>query len=158
VQGRVVQTLLAYFAGAIDADGFVTIQRCTPSPKRVDGRRRTYCVAKLGLSQTDADVPEMMLEQFGGSIHVHTPKNPRHRAVHQWSVTNQKAAMVLRAIRPFLVLKGEQADLACRLAERIAACPAGKPLPPQEFDARAHLYAALTALNKPRNRRVHHLA
>jgi hypothetical protein len=146
----------AYLAGAIDADGFITISRSTPSATRKDGRRSTYYTAKVGLSEIHPAIPNLLHETFGGWLGGHTPKNPQHRPWHTWQATNQIAAQAVRALLPYLRLKRQQAELVITFAERVAATPPGLIIP-EEIAERERLYFAVTALNEPRNRRVHPL-
>jgi hypothetical protein len=151
-----METTYAYLAGAIDADGFITISRSTPSATRKDSRRSTYYTAKVGLSEIHLTIPELLHKTFGGWLGSHTPANPAHRTWHAWQATNQVAATALRALLPYLRLKREQALLVITFAERVASTPRGV-IPATELAERERLYFAVTALNEPRNRRVHPL-
>ena len=146
--------LYAYLAGAIDADGFITISRSTPSKTRRDGRRSTYYTAKIGLSEIKATIPDLLQGTFGGWRGIHVPKDPRHRPWHLWQATNQLAASALRHLLPHLRLKRRQAQLVIEFAARTARTRRG-PIGDDERGAREHLYVEVTRLNDPRNRRVH---
>lgn len=153
-----METLYAYLAGAIDADGFITIQRSTPSATRKDGRRSTYYTAKVGLSETNPIIPTLLYETFGGWLGTHQPKNPNHRCWYVWQSTNQLAANVVNALMPFLRLKRRQAELLLEFCEQVAATPPGKPISPDQTAIREALFYDVTSLNEPRNRRVHRVA
>jgi len=152
-----METTYAYLAGAIDSDGYITIYRSTPKPGRADGSINTYYGVKLGLSQVDTRIADLLHQTFGGYRGHHTPKNPAHLPWHIWSVTNQSVIPILQALLPHLRMKGEQARLCIELAERIKATKGGHPRSLQEMAERQRLWAAVTRLNRPRNRRVHHL-
>jgi hypothetical protein len=151
-----MDTTYAYLAGAIDADGFITISRSTPSATRKDGRRSTCYTAKVGLSEIHPTIPTLLHETFGGWLGSHTPANPAHRKWHTWQATNQVAASALRLLLPYLRLKQEQAFLVVSFADRVATTPRGA-IATDELAERERLYFAVTALNEPRNRRVHPL-
>lgn len=154
------QLIYAYLAGAIDADGFITIARSTRRQGERYAHRPTYYNAKIGFSETSPIVPTLLKETFGGSCFEHQPKNPGHKRWYSWQIQSVKAAASLRLLLPYLRLKKQQAELVLQLAElmtaqrkrsmRIAADPA--------ITAERHaLWEAVTKLNAPKNRRVHFL-
>ena len=151
-----MDSIYAYLAGAIDADGFFTIQVSRPSPSRIDGRRTVYYTPKVGFSEIHPIIPDLLHQTFGGWRGMHTPKNPAHRPWHIWQATNALAADVARHLLPHLRLKRRQAELIIELQERITSYrPKGRSVSEEEATERHRLYVALTQLNKPRNRRVH---
>jgi hypothetical protein len=159
--------LYAYFAGAIDADGFISIQRA----HRRGGRRYerftfvpTYYTAKIGFTGTaEPTVQELLREAFGGSVYKHTPKNAAHKPWHSWQATNKKAAFACKALIPYLQTKRRQAELAvelCHLCDQQWKEIKRTQKPPyritQEMEQLRHaIWEQVTLLNDPRNRRVH---
>jgi hypothetical protein len=153
--------LYAYFAGAIDADGFITVQR---SVKRSLPWQPTYFEAKVGFTGTAAPtVQNLLREAFGGSVYMHQPKNPAHKAWWTWRASGTNAETALVAILPFLQTKGEQAKFAIELIRMQreqwdAIKRTTKPpyrIPEEMMEARNELWERVTRLNEPRNRRIH---
>lgn len=159
-------TTLAYLAGAIDADGFITIQRTRRNVKENTCGPVVYYLAKLGLSQTERIVPDLLVATFGGKVTTHRPKNKKHKTVYLWHSSNASAVVALTALLPHFRLKRRQAELALELGglvtsqwETIKATT--KPpyrIPPKFTAQRERLWRAVTNLNSPKNRRVHFAA
>jgi hypothetical protein len=154
-----METTCAYLAGAVDADGFISIGRKVGYRRKKDGRTVTYYVVKIGLSETSPIIPDLLQSMFPAWRGEHQPKNPLHKRWHIWQATNHKAKEPLERLLPYLRLKGQQAQLALDLIDLMARQNSGrfmaKPLTVDEEAARAALYEAVTTLNDPRNRRVH---
>ena len=149
----------AYLAGAIDADGFISIGRKTGYRRKRDGREVTYYIVKIGLSETSPIIPDLLQSIFPAWRGEHQPKNPGHKRWHIWQATNQKAREPLTRLLPHLKLKHRQAETAIALLDLMAEQNAGRfmatPLTTEQELARARLYAQVTTLNSPRNRRKH---
>lgn len=157
-------TTLAYFAGAIDADGFISIQRTIRKVGKRYATAPTYYTAKVGFTGTaDPSVQEMLKATFGGSVYTHRPKNKAHKPWHSWQATNQKTKACLMAVRKYLISKRGQADLTLEfisLCDRQWREVKRTQIPPYRITAamqkeRERLWLAVTRLNSPRNRRVH---
>lgn len=157
------QILYAYFAGAIDADGFISIQRTV---KKSKPWHPTYHTVRVGFTGTVGTVVQDLLrENFGGSVYVHIPKNKNHKPSHSWQASGKKAKVVLIAIAPYLLVKQEQAHLGIEFQElmerqRKEMLKIQKPpyhITPEMLIERNRLWEAVTRLNNPKNRRVHFL-
>jgi hypothetical protein len=153
----------AYLAGAIDADGYITIGRSTRKVGNRYGHTPTYYVAKVGFVETSPIIPDLLKETFGGSTYQHQPKNPSHKRVYSWQVSSKIAGPTLHALMPFLRLKQCQAELTLALIEmmrrhwcemRATQVPPFRITQKMESERRA-LWEQVTRLNDPRNRRVH---
>ena len=108
-------TLYAYFAGAIDADGFISIQRTT---KKSKPWQPTYHTVKVGFTGTAKPIVQNLLkEHFGGSVYTHIPKNQNHKPWHSWQASSKKAKATLIAIVPYLLIKKKQAQLGIEFQE-----------------------------------------
>src|SRR6266566_4252715 len=152
-----LDTLYAYLAGAIDADGFITISRSTPSSTRKDGRRSVYYTTKVGLSEISPVIPDWLYQTFGGWRGIHQPPNPQHKVWYVWQVTNAKVGVVLQLLLPYLRLKRGQAELVLQFVELMSSYKpsVGNLLSFEQTAQRAHLWEEVTRLNAPRNRRIH---
>jgi hypothetical protein len=154
-----METTYAYLAGAIDADGFISIGRKVGSRPRADGSKPIYYVVKVGLSETSPIIPDLLQETFPAWRGGHQPRNPAHKRWFIWQATNQKAREPLLRLIPHLRLKRQQAELALQFLDLLAKQNAGRfmalNLTPEQEAEREELYRGVTHLNAPRNRRVH---
>lgn len=150
--------LYAYFAGAVDADGFITIGRSTRKVGERYAHRPTYYIAKVGYVSTDKTVPCLLRESFGGSLNEHQPKNTAHKLVYLWQCTNAKAGTVANALLPYLRMKRAQAVIVLEFIRRMDSRRHREMklgVTPEIEAERRELWEAVTHLNAPRNRRVH---
>ena len=104
------ETILAYLAGVIDSDGFITIHRSTR-------KGRHYFGAVIGISGTRREPHDLAVEVWGGRVSSYTPANPRHRIQHQWTRTGFGAMPAIYDVLPYLRVKQQQAVLALECQE-----------------------------------------
>ena len=143
-------TVLAYLAGMIDADGYITITRSVR-------KGRIYHGPQVGIAGTRSEPHELAASIWGGGVYCYTPRNPKHRPQFQWSRTGAAAITVIEAISPYLRVKAEQAYLASRLWEHLEC---GRDEDPYlwfgpEYDpiaAREEMRVEAILLNQSRNR------
>jgi hypothetical protein len=140
--------VLAYLAGVIDSDGYVTIQRTRHAG-------RTYYGARIGVSGTRRQPHDLAASLWGGTVSRYTPKNLRHRAQFQWSRSGVAAATAINEVLPFLRVKAEQARIALELNEHLELGRAVDPYPwfGPDYDAAVHaeeLVAEIRPLNQDR--------
>jgi hypothetical protein len=110
---------LAYLAGVIDSDGYITIQRSSHA-----GRR--YYAAKIGIAGTRREPHDLAASMFGGKVSRHVPRRSRHRVQYQWSRSGAGAVVAILAVQPYLRVKGAQACIALELQERVDEARAGR--------------------------------
>lgn len=139
-------TTLAYLAGMIDADGYITINRSVR-------KGRVYHAPQVGISGTRRQPHDLAASIWGGNVGCFTPRNPRHRPVFQWTRQGRTAVEAITAIRPYLLIKGAHADLALDLWADIEDGHDDDPFPwaPANYDptpARDALRADLVDLNQ----------
>lgn len=122
----------AYLAGFIDGDG--SICRCGGS------------VIALHVANTDKRVLDWIRVRFPvtGAINFHRRRKTHRRDYWTWDVTGRQVAPVLYGVRPFLVLKSGQAEIALEL---ISAIGTENPLSASSRANRANLLAHLSQLN-----------
>jgi hypothetical protein len=119
----------------IDCEGWVSIT----------GRHANQII--VGVLNTDPRLLAWLQSRFGGYIsppRVRT--NPRAKPAWTWLLWSPRAQVFLRAIRPYLILKGEQADIA--LAFALLLGPKGKRLTPARQVPRDALRRRLRVLNR----------
>lgn len=105
---------LAYLAGMIDADGFI-------SAHKRNHNGRIYCGPLIGIAGTDPAPHQLAHSVWGGSLTAYTPKNPKHRLQHQWQCVGLRAATAIKDILPYLLTKRRQAEIAIEMWEMIDA-------------------------------------
>lgn len=113
---------LAYLAGVIDSDGFITINRSVRNGKE-------YFGAVIGISGTRTEPHELAASLWGGKVACYQPKNPRHRAQFQWSRQGDAAVGPILAVQPYLRIKQEQARIALEAQEHILDGRGDDPYP-----------------------------
>ncbi len=103
---------LAWAAGIIDGEGCILI------------KEGVALRVVVNVENTD---PRMLIElrlAFGGSIALRKGvSKSKRRPIWQWDISAKKAEAMLTAIRPYLICKGDQADIA--LAARAHTKPGG---------------------------------
>jgi hypothetical protein len=103
---------LAWMAGFFDGEGYIGISR-TGGHFRLRGH-----ALRVAVTQVTRE-PLVPFSLFGGNLHLrqHSPR-PNERRIYQWHSSAGVAAECLRTLRPYLRLKGEQADVAIAFQER----------------------------------------
>lgn len=153
------ETDLAYLAGVLDSDGFITVARTTKKLRRGTAESTsTYYSARAGIAGTRRQPHDFAASLFGGSVHAHEPKNAAHRIQFNWSVSSRLAAVMLRAVRPYLLVKTEQADLVLQLQDLVERQYAeirvtqgqGRRVPPEMVAERERIFQAVRDLNQDR--------
>jgi hypothetical protein len=142
--------VLAYLAGIIDADGYITIQRSVH-------KERLYFGPKVGIAGTRREPHDLASSLWGGNVGCYHPKIAGHLPQFQWSRNGASAVKVIEAVRPFLRIKGEQADLAIDLWEHLEFGRGDNPYPwfGPGYDATSHshfLCEEMIGLNQSRSR------
>lgn len=105
---------IAYLAGIIDADGFISAHR-----KR--HRDKVYCGPLIGIAGTSPEAHLLAKETWGGSFFEYIPKNPQHRRQYQWQSVGKVAARAIHDLQPHLRIKCFQAQLAAEMWNLITA-------------------------------------
>lgn len=143
---------LAYLAGMIDGDGYVTITRSSHKGK-------LYHAPQIGIAGTRREPHDLAASIWGGTVSCYKPKIAGHRPQFQWSRTGAFAAAAIEAIQPYLRVKYEQAELALDLWEHRedGRFSIDDPFPwfPADYDPIAHreqMRAAMIDLNQSRRR------
>lgn len=104
------RTDLAYAAGILDGEGCISIAyvRCSSKPDR-------YHVLNIHVSNTSPELLIWLRERFQGSV-CRMSDNRKgklgRRPIFQWQITAKQAHEFLVAVRPYLLVKAKQADVA----------------------------------------------
>ena len=113
---------LAYLAGVVDSDGYITIHRSTRNGAR-------YYAAQIGIAGTSPEPHDLAASLFGGKVSCYKPLNPGYRPQYQWSRTGRAAAAIIELLRPYLRVKARNADLAIDLQIHVDEGGGDDPFP-----------------------------
>jgi hypothetical protein len=105
----------AYAAGLVDGEGCVYVAH--------RNERNFYPRVDIGMSEKGLPALRMLQSTYGGTIRQTRQRSERWEAAKAWAVFGPAAASFLERIRPFLVLKAEQADLAVGLQRMVDSMP-----------------------------------
>lgn len=139
-------TVAAYLAALIDGEGtigiFKTMGQRSLSP--------SYYV-QVTVVNTNTTLMRWLVDEIGGSSEPRKDsksRDPRHKQAHHWRVHGLNVDALLEAIRPYLICKRKQADLALQLR---ALYRQGSVLTPADLSAREALKQQMHVLNKRGN-------
>jgi hypothetical protein len=107
---------LAYAAGIVDGEGTIGITEIGARPKK--GRKNPQHRIYVAVAMTDAAIPLLMSEMFGGSVNTYHYHPERNRPQTRWSLSGKRAVLCLEALLPYLRLKNAQAELAINFQEK----------------------------------------
>jgi hypothetical protein len=147
---QIEPTVLAYLAGMIDGDGYITITRSTRKGK-------DYFGAQVGIAGTRREPHDLAASLFGGKVSCYQPANPNHRPQFQWQRMGKAAVPVLGAILPYLLIKSQHAVLALELQEHAEQITYEDPFPwfGPDYDplpAMRRMREEMIEMNQSRNR------
>src|SRR5882762_2657083 len=112
---------LAYLAGIIDGEGYIQISPGGEIRSKYGIRHHQI---GLGCTMVRPEVIYILQEAFGGKVRRVNPKKEK-RHVHSpqfvWIIRSKLAAAAIARIRPFLILKTKQADLALAFQKTMRA-------------------------------------
>lgn len=105
----------AYAAGLFDGEGCVLLM---PGPAEARHRIRL----KVELVQVDPACLYWLQLHFGGRVYLRRERgSPRCRFAHRWNLCGPHAVEFLRLVRPYLLVKAAQADVAFEFYELVQA-------------------------------------
>ena len=139
---------LAYIAGFFDGEGSVTIQR---QKYRSKNRSGVQLFLYIKISNTDKSILETMRAFFGAG-HVCSNGLPKknQRKSWQWQASASSALLVLKKLRPSIILKARQFDLAVQFQGRLNSYKhrSIRIVSPEELDYRKRIKSQITDLNR----------
>ena len=154
------KTLLAYLAGVIDSDGYISIKRSTYGQRVLGKNWNPQYQERVGIKQVSPVVIDLLKETFGGYRGTEKPSARNGQPLHIWQGTNRIGAQALIALRPYLRIKAAQADIALRLrasknspAARLRGSPAKRKQAATVIAERERLFNEVKALNDTRPQR-----
>ena len=140
--------VLWYAAGIIDGEGCISINKFSPSKPSLSPRYTPL----VFVGNTQRLLVEWLLRHFGGTIQTR-PGNARHRDCFIWVLPGPRARAFIAALRPYLMLKGSQADVLLEYYASLVSFKGGcnkrqRRVQPEELARREGLYRQIRALNK----------
>jgi len=137
---------LAWAAGFIDGDGFITIQN---RKSVVNGKSYLGTYLRVGACQAKQDVLLELQSLFGGSIRPKNsgPNRDRYNRKPQWiwSLSTKQAADALAQLLPFMIHKKEVALLALEFQKTMSVDK--KELSDSVVEARKKFQADIAYIN-----------
>lgn len=106
---------LAYCAGVVDSDGCISVKRSTYSMRVLKEAKQPLYSERICVKQIEAVT--LLKDLFGGNLRLEQPRGPNNRMMYCWNITDLRAANALAALRPYIRIKGKQADNCLRLRE-----------------------------------------
>jgi len=137
-----------YLAGLMDGEGYISIK-----PPYILGRTHYKPTIKMALTDKTAYILFEIKELLGGHIYKRTFQNKNFNDAYCWEVsTFETTKKVLDYIRPYLILKREQAEIVNEFlkTKSITMNTDGTftAINPQVLAKRQRLYNLVKALNK----------
>ena len=105
-------TELAWLAGFLDADGWVSISRHT--------QRYSACAGFVTTSVKTKNRIAELLDKYGSKylVHLRSPNNPRHTPRYDFEIRGlERVRVFLKLVLPYLVTKLEEAELALKFID-----------------------------------------
>ena len=125
----------AYLAGLIDGEGSISL---------VKGQTRIH--PRLEIYNTNRDVLDWVASVFGGTVCSVGRAHLSHKPEYVWHCGPQHAQTVLEVCRPYLKIKGRQADIFTEF--HATKTPYGYDTSPDVKANRLALVASMRVLNK----------
>lgn len=137
---------LAWAAGFMDGDGFITIQN-----RKTKHKDKVYCghYLRVGACQASLKPLEKLQSLFGGSIRSKNsgpnPHNYNRKPQWMWTLSTNEAKNALEQLLPYLVHKQEVAELALRFQASMSDNK--KELTDELKEFRTKIQADIAAIN-----------
>lgn len=139
---------LAYAAGFFDGEGHICISFATA--RKCRGHSYDRYMLSVSMSQNDPVALQWLAARFGGNVRQLKASRGYDKKIYRrwdWSLACQNAMEFLLLLRPFLMVKGEQADIAIEFQRTMDM--RRKPTPPDMLDKRRELYERIRAVRRP---------
>ncbi len=145
---NLTETERAYLAGLFDGEGCVGLYK----------ERQGKCDVMVTITNTDAAIMQWLVNKTGiGTVCSKAKPRPGWNQGWIWQIRNRiDAKIFLDAIRPYLLIKADQADLLLTLldAEQKAQCGRFRKVPDAIAAMRASTIAGLKRMKPTNNIRI----
>lgn len=108
---------LAYMAGIIDGEGSICVYSFFASPHQRNGKRYLRHSTMLSVSNTSTALMDWIVERFGSKMRTVKRTRQDWKQAYHWQVGYARAAEILQAVLPYLVIKRRQAELLIEFQE-----------------------------------------
>lgn len=139
---------LVYLAAMIDGEGSISLHK--QRPKHRENWSWSYTVI-VQITNTDRRLIDWLSDTFAGYVNFRSMRevNPRWKDRYGWFACSSYGYHVLKLARPYLKLKGEQADLVTEFYEGNynLRAPSRAKISDEENERRARIAARLHELN-----------
>lgn len=147
---------LAWSAGLIDGEGCITISYSEAI--HFKGSRNPVHSLYLKVTMTHEPTIRHIHDLFQlGSVQVHLPgktAKANWNVAYSWLCCSNQAAQAIRMVRPYLITKANEADIALEFAAIPRSKGSSNTIPPEVIQARHDCYIRLSQAkptNKARN-------
>lgn len=144
-------TKLAYLVGVIDGEGCIGIRRT----KTTGTWKSTRYAAIVTVGSTSRALIEDLMAAFRVGCVTYRYPTKTKRSCYVWTVSSVGARQVLRLLRPYLIVKREQAAVLLEFIDNFDSFKDARPgkkggllVSPEELARRERLYQQLRALNR----------
>lgn len=136
-----------YAAAFTDGEGCVTVRY---SQLKLKQGYNYSAFASVTVSQADPHGVILLWfqERWGGSVRNKPEGKTNARNAWEWCIVSQQAYKFLDDVRPYLRIKGPQADNALLLRDLRLARGRGNAMTPEEIERRQEIKAEAMRLNK----------
>lgn len=135
----------AYLAGIIDGEGCITIMR----RKHVERGERPRYTLEVVVINTDYSLIEWLQARFGGNVLKRNLRSKKWADTWRWRTSNLHSEAILRRVRPFLIIKARQADVALRFRDTFATHACRFRMPTEAvYEKREELREEIQFLNR----------
>lgn len=133
------ETDKAWAAGIVDGEGSIFVMK----QKRKDRERDTNYLLRVSVQSTDPFMTAELkaLWPDGAEFGVHRDNRPECSDTMKWQLNGKKAAVFLQTIRPYMRVKGSQADLAIEFQS--STKKHWMHMQPEDYEKQAYLCQAL---------------
>ena len=143
-EGLSTREQMIWLACAIDGEGHICIERANPSGKY---RRPRYWPI-VSVSNTNLDFLQKVRGIFDAPIYRTKKEDATRKAQWHWQASSRRALLIIEQVRPFLTIKGPQADAIIEYMAGITKENTGKRITDEETARREMYYLRLRAMNK----------
>jgi len=136
---------IVYAAGMLDGEGYVSVKKSFTSR---DPNWSTHYRIYVSVANTYEPVILWFKNKFGGSIKYAQRGRVEigHKPCYSWVISAKAAVLFLKLVRPYLIIKKEQADFCMAFQDTVTRT--GFRLSEDVLARREELYQNVKALNK----------
>lgn len=137
--------VLAYAAGIFDGEGSVMIRHLR---KKGEAEKKYHSLA-VSVTSTDPRLTDWLVARFGGTVNSagRAHINHNYKRAYSWVLHSRGAEAFLRVVRPYLIVKADQTDVAFEFCATIQELGKGPRLTAALLEQRQEIRARLRALN-----------